>query len=704
MPNIPIYQSQVDPTGGAPLPMATAQDFGAGIGAAMIHAGDEVDKTNTEIAAIKAKQQARTDEDAQADAAVKFAKFQADANQARVAARDTAEPGGAGHTDGVLKTFDAGAADLAGSVTNHKASTWLAEHVAAARGSVQVEESTWEAGARANKLASDVGQATDITANNLFTTPEQTQLTQAITTARTTIAALNVSPELKTKLERDTIDQYGTSYIRGLAQKDPYAARQVLQSGQMNDLIDGKHLPALNENIDSEIKGREAQQRQSEADQRRAEADARREAADQRREVGQRIEDASALLRSGVTIPADRLGALVADAHRVGRDALAINIQTLGIHNLVNTQFAGNSPKALADHVHDLDAKIADAGPNASPMMTAERDASRELLGTMTTELRTDPLGWASRAGTAKVQPIDWSNPTTFQARVPIARNTAAHYGVEPTYLTAEEKAQLSATVATATPDQKMLIARNLNTGFGTDAPQAIKSAGQNGLFTHAAGLAGYGGPYTDIARRIFVGQQLAKDGSKVLPSADKIDALATSTLGRSLAFQGQTRANAIQAADALYIERAARRGLTKDDWDEKLWTQGLNEALGQAGSSGGLYTPGSAGVRGYVRSNKAAVVLPVGMEGGRFDDLLYNMTDHELATASVGGKPPRDIQGRPVDLSTFQGATLFSAGDGKYLVSLDRNGSQFLRGSGRNGYYVLDMKALDKARSATGK
>lgn len=700
MPAIPIYQRQTRPSGAAMLGGADAGAFGAQIGGAVRELGrsiEDVEDHNARVdAAIEAKRQQRADEDAQADAAVRFARMASTVEKSRAQYRLEAPAGAPGHGENVLKNLDEIAGGFSEGITNRKAAQWWQTHLAEFRGKIDVDEAAFEAGARANKLAVDVGATIDLESNNLFTTPDAKQFPVTMKRVLGTIDALALPAEKKEELANAARDQMGLSFVRGLAQKDPYAARALIQSGQLNDIVGKDKLPSLNERIDGEI-------RSVEAEQRRQQAEARREAREARQEVGDRIEDNIAYLESGGQMDAATVQDTIETARRIGRPELARRAERLGVASVVTTQFRGAAPAELQDHIHELDKRINAAGDKASPALLAEREASVKLLGNMQTELGKDPLSWASRAGSAKLDPIDWNNPATMRARVAPATATARRYGTPVQFFTDEEKAALTATLATAKPEQKLAIARTITRGFGASSGEALKTLGLNGTFTHAAGLSSYGGQYSDVARRIFVGQETAKT-SALVPQGDKVNALARAELGRALAYQPQTMTNAVAAANALYVERATRRGIkSREEFDEDLWKQGLNEALGGLGGSGGLYTPGTAGVRGYVRSNKPQVVLPVGMAPARFDDLIYNISAAEVKAAG-GGKAPTDSQGRPLALSTFRGASLFSKGDGKYLVSLDANGTQFLRGAGPNGYYVLDVKALDRMRAAAAR
>lgn len=694
MPAIPIYQSQARPSGAAMLPGADAGAFGAQIGGAVRELGrsiEEVEDHNKRVdAAIEAKRQARADEDAQADAAVRLARVNATVAKATAQARLEAPAGAAGHAEGALKTFDDTVTAESAGITNRKAALWWTTHVADMRSKLDVDENAFEAGARANKLAVDVGATIDLESNTLFTNPDAKAFPVTLKRVLSTIDGLAIPADKKEELASAARDQMGLSFVRGLAQRDPYAARQLIQSGKLNDIVGKDKLPALNERIDGEI-------RSVEAEQRRQQAEARREVREQRQEVGDRIEDNIAYLESGGTMPAAQVADTIQTARSIGRPELARRAERLGVASIVATQFRGAAPTELQDHINDLSRRINAAGDKAPTALLAEREASEKLLGTMSTELKKDPLSWAARAGAAELAPIDWNDPQTMRARVAPAIATARRYGTGVEFFTDEEKAAFGTAIAKANPEQKLAIARNITRAFGAQAGPALKSLGSQS-FQFAGGLAGYGGQHADVARRIFVGQELSQKTS-IIPGGDKLAVLANDTLGRSLAYQPETSRAAIAAANALYVERASRRGIkSREEFDEDLWKQGLSEALGGAGGRGGLYTPGTAGVRGYVRSNKPTVVLPVGMAPDRFDDLIYNITPAEVKAAG-GGKLPADSQGRPISLGTFRGASLFSKGDGKYLVSLDANGTQFLRGAGPNGYYVLDVKALDRLR-----
>lgn len=165
------------------------------------------------------------------------------------------------------------------------------------------------------------------------------------------IEGLPLEEKDKEKLRGEARDTIGLGFVRGLAQKDPYAARALIQSGQLNDIVGKDKLPSLNERIDGEIRGAEAETRRQEAEVRRQQADARREKREEERQIGDRVEDTLGYLAQGGQIAPNELRATIAAAAGIGRPELARRATQLGVQSLVTTKFASAAPSELQDHI-----------------------------------------------------------------------------------------------------------------------------------------------------------------------------------------------------------------------------------------------------------------------------------------------------------------------------------------------------------------
>ena len=67
---------------------------------------------------------------------------------------------------------------------------------------------------------------------------------------------------------------------------------------------------------------------------------------------------------------------------------------------------------------------------NGASSFELERyEAARSLLSGMQTQIKTDPLGWASAQGLTTLPPLDMNDPSSLQARAAVAESVKGLYG-----------------------------------------------------------------------------------------------------------------------------------------------------------------------------------------------------------------------------------------------------------------------------------
>ncbi|RIK92871.1 MAG: hypothetical protein DCC73_11375 [Proteobacteria bacterium] len=673
MARIPIYTQQSVASAGPGLPQAGAAAFGGAIAGALNDVGNEV-------AAYEDRQRRREEEAAVTDVSVKVA--EADAHWPKILREreGAAAPGAPGHTDAIIKDFDAYQAEVLGGIGNMKARAYAQKSLAALRADVVEQAQAFEARQRAAQQVGNFARTVDLNRNTIQDDPAKFGPLYAKSMAM--VAALTLPPDAKAKLAADTQDGLASSAVIGEISRDPDAALDKLKKGEWNQYLTPEAKIKLTNQAEAEIAQRAAL--------------ARRAQAEQRVELGNRLEDFKANLDAGLPVDPEEIGRAAAAARAINRPELARAIDTMGRRNDLTARLNVLPPVELQNQINHLSGTIA-AG-QATAEQLRDRETAEGVLRAMTSALAQDPLSWAAKVGVARAPALDFSDEASFAARVKTGDGVAEYYRTPPVYLTNEEATRLAGQIAVASADGKMDFARRLSAGFGPRAASRVfaQVAPKEPLFAHAGGLAMLGPDQALSARQIFAGEELMKAGTAVVKDGAGLG-------GQALALQPQARGAIVQAAAAIYTAEAARQGLTKDDFDDDLWKQSLNRAAGASVGAdgktrGGFHTPGSAGFAGFGRRNVHPILLPADMTGEEFDDLVYSLTPQKAAAAGPSGKAPIYENGDPVLIDPTRPGYLWDAGDGKYLISTDAAGLD-LWGDGGGGVYVLDVRKLRGAK-----
>ena len=290
-------------------------------------------------------------------------------------------------------------------------------------------------------------------------------------------------------------------------------------------------------------------------------------------------------------------------------------------------------------------------------------NAARAFQQKMEEGLKNDPLAWAQRVGTAKIEPIDTSSPeamkTSLATRAATATSVADRYGVEPAFFTETELPAITRTLSEAPPAQRLDFARTLAQSAGDMALPALgQLAKGNARMAYTGGMAAYGdipGLYA-TALAVEQGADILKEDPKRAPSGTEAQAAFVGHVERLLDRMPAGTAKAVrEAADALYVTMASDPG----KFDPSTYQDAVDRVLGMVDGKGGV-----------AKVNGAATILPPGVSDDEMTDIWPLLGPSDVLT--MGNGLPRDRQGRPIPEAALSDARFEPIGNGAYNVILN--------------------------------
>jgi hypothetical protein len=638
------------------LPRVDANAFGAQVGTGLMRLGQAL--------GARAEEQQRESRNQQRMAQLtRWVELRAETAKDRQDARANVAPDAADHQKKVLERFDARASAFMGGISDPELQAEYQARIAEARADLDLDEGAYVVGVRADKAARDADTAISTAANELYNIGTERGLQQQLTLFDQTFAAIpELNVEQRAKLTGYARNRLTRSYIEGLAERDPYAARDVLRSGKLNAFIDADNMTAIGNRVDAEIRGREAAQKAAAAAARQeARAAATLQLAAAREQRDQEIEWADgivAVAEKNVPIPMQVMKQAAAVYARHGNPGKAISAEVIGTRNAVNLQFGNKNPVLLQREEQRLSAEIAQAGAKADPALIAARDQLRILRKTQRENAATDLLGWEARYG-ATIPDLDGSNPESFAERGRIARDAARRYGVPPQVLTSTEADAYAERLTNGTAQQKLQMARELSL-FGAMASAAAKQvAARDPVAGWAVGLAGQG--RFAAAQDLFAGADVVKGNPKIAPTAN-VDARFADTVGGAFRYMPPAALNTLKAAATnIYAARWGREG--GSEWRPEAFDAGVRMALGGVKGSDGIERGGLGEWRG------SPVALPAGVSQADFERSMALLSTEKLKASGV--LRPVGDRGQDIPAETVRRGELLPVGDGLYYVQL---------------------------------
>ncbi len=598
-------------------------------------------------------------------------------------AQASAQEGAPEFTPGFMKTFDDWLPTVLDEAPTRRARDDFADRMVTLRGKMFSNSTEFEARAgRASRL-SNFTTAMDQYAGSAAI--DSSQVPGLISAANGDLAAAEATwmlPEQVTKFRDIIAPNLAAAGFQGDILKDPESVLETISQSEPGDgslagLLTSVQRTKLQTSARAEIN---------------------------RRGTGLAIEknglklemtDISSILDAGLDVGPERMNAAQGQVDLIGDVAMQVRMRNIQQQAVFTKEFRTWQPDELQGWINDKRASL--SGKSATQADASLLTSAESMLTEMNTQLRNDPLIWASRSGQA-VEPVSFHGEgaiDSMRARREMAAGFAGDYQIEPRYLTNEDERSLISIFSKGTAEEKVLVMSNIVEGFGPESTKVFaRISKDNRVMAHAGGLANMGPLQLKNSVQIINGQESIKAGIDVLPGPTDLNQWTSEYTNGSLSMVPQTLGSVIEAAKAIYTDRAIKSAPEEGDGQRDLWEQSIDAALGgfEIDSTFGSTTYGAIG-----SWNDFGVVLPKDINTSDFISLMNEVTDEDLALASVGGAVPliNDVNRTPLTAEMFRKARLSSVGEGQYLVDLTHVGVDFALGSGPSGKYVFDLNRI---------
>lgn len=390
------------------------------------------------------------------------------------------------------------------------------------------------------------------------------------------------------------------------------------------------------------------------------------------RQVKRQVKDFAEAAKQGIALKDEEMSALKAGVAASGDPELLEGfndaVDTLGTVRQLNMM----QPGQIEAWVDKETARLASEGTELDAREVARLDLARGYLEKTHTALSHDMLGVAAKAGTARVDPLDFANPASLAQRDEAAQHAAEFYGRSPQWFRPEEREALASVSRKGGPEM-IAVAAAITSGMKGNAPAALAE-----ISKEAPALAMIGGLWAatggnappQAALDAAKGLELrAHADYKELATAEQMLAETASVVGQSYANFPGDRAALINTAKAIYEGKAYAAGTRT--FDPSLWQQSVRAALGEREVEGVKYG-------GVVRQSYwpwddyrdgPEIVLPPAVRQDKWREVLDMITPGDLDRAGIDR--PAGADGRPISLSRIQAGVLVQAGNGRYAVAL---------------------------------
>ena len=663
MPQEQIYQPQVAPGGTAGVPMASPQDFGAGVGQGIAELGGALHRH--ELDAYKIERQQRADAQA-ADFNARFAQAREDADKASIDARTNAAPGGAGHAEAMAKWWADRKATLTDGITEDSLRRSATAQIDQFGASFETQAYQFQEGARIGKVSTDTQSAADISAARARRDP--TAYHQELGLAHAAIMSMvGVPADVKDKLLKHYDETSTVGYFEGWIDRDPKQVAAQLDSGAYDTLISAPQAERLRNAAEARIHMNDAAAR----------ADAAHAIAVAREQLGK----TEVQLRSGGGSYDDRL-------------KLAAQFDAMGDYSKAE-EWRGEAVTFKAAtgtgswNLEDQEAKLAelDAKRNSGGLSPTEANFYKGLK-----QQHDGKVERLAKPGGALVDlqysgvrltPLDPNNPASFAKRASdatIAAQRAKRLSVEPLL---PSDIPTYKDLATGTPAQQ-LQAIDMLKHF--DDPRVIAGAARqiakdsDGAFRIAALL------QHDVARDVLIGDETLRQRPQIW-NQNKARKDFDSWYGPAVARVGGGFGNDIfEAAKRFYAQRADDGHGT--DYDPGKFAEAIETVLGRTQQGGAVV----GGVARDVKGN-LITIAPRDMNPNEMLQTFARAAPLDYAHAA-GGHAPRYADGSPMGETFFKTLRPTFLTDGIYGF---RDASGRLVHDDKGGTYAVDIYKLPK-------
>ena len=377
-------------------------------------------------------------------------------------------------------------------------------------------------------------------------------------------------PVARQKLAQDGRIRIDTGYLSGWMRRDPYAAREALDSERFGYLPNRERLV---DEANTLIHVREVQ-----VEKARIEADREQ----------RKVEDT--LLKQvgdGVVVPADQLQQAAAAASARGDTPKAYELKTALVRNNVIRVYGNADPAQITARIGQIEA---DPEWRTKPDMVAAHDELARVQD-------------RQRAAEPNYAPLDFANPQAIAQRVASASDWARSHSGKMVLLSKDQAAELRSVAATG-PNGKAQVAEQLSRFSG---PEALTAAAQvdPGDKTLASAIR----LPASLRTQVFEGEALLSKKVVQLPHQKLSERWGEMGQQALASAPAELQGMALDVASNLYAFRAARKGLGKDEFDQALWDGVVNEAVSISGWGG------------VGRYRGRGLLLPRGMSQPEFEE-----------------------------------------------------------------------------------
>ncbi|MFL6861702.1 MAG: hypothetical protein ACJ8DZ_01735 [Allosphingosinicella sp.] len=676
------YQPQVAPGGTAPLPGASPDAYGAGVGAQLERAGGGLEQAHLEAVRLERERDAERQSTA---AGLALSQLGADMDVADAKARETAPPGAAGHTVALLDAFDKRKAAVLQGIGDEKVRERTELQLGEMRDRLEAGGEEFEAGARVAQTVGDAAQMQDVAANRIRGAAAAGKgvpvLDEEMANLDRTAEGWRLPADKKEALVRAAHAAYAQSFIEGLP---PPEAKSVLDSGKLAAFLKPERVEHLiNRN---------------ETDLHQLEVEARQHLTEEKQDAETFLATISDRVNNGIPVPEEdfaKAGALF-NRPELRLDAKLFDLGKAQVVDRVNRVYRNASPLTIDGRIKEIDVEMTRKGDKVNPNLVIERNRLAELLPARRSEARDDPLGAAARAGVA-LSPIDWSDPASLAARLTQAKVAQGRTGAPLAVLLPEEASALEQRMAAGGAAARIEVMTQLASApaeFGLAAARQV--APGNMHFRVAVALAQLGAGGRAAARDSLLGSD-ALAAHRGIVNEDRARTVFGSLAPAMTGLGPEMQHGLYDAALGLYATRAVRAGLSEwpkreagkaiDDSAERAQFQGaVNIALGAQRRPDGAWQGGIGAWAGH------PTLLPSFATQAEFDAAIGRAGPNDLKRAA-GGVGAVFANGKPPTLREFKALQLEAVGDGLYRVKL--GAGYLVRDDGSGRAFEFDVRRL---------
>jgi hypothetical protein len=667
------YQPQIAPGAPAPLPGASPDAYGAGVGAQLERAGAGLEQAHLEAVRLETQRQKASEA---SDIGVRLARLSVDARtHIEDDLRPAAPPDGSGHAKKVSEYLDQQIGGILGGVRNKD----LQEHFRAVaedyRASVLGEETGWAHGQRVEFRVGNTHDLGRTLAGEEEVRPSE-NVGDRLNLIATTVDAQGLDPNLAHKLTFELQREVANAHLRGASHLNPAGSLALIESGVFNRYLTPEDIAQRREEAGTLIHRQEIAARAAE----------RAAAALREQQTKVNIADA----HDGVVVDPNLLLAQAAAAAADGHLELAREAEVARVKAIVATEHGGDDMEGLQNNRRAIEQK---EGWRSDRSLVAAHEVLGTLIDKMGQRAETDQLGlFIEHGGTQPLPRFDLHDRAAMNAYFAAGDAAAQKYHRPVQYMMADIAAPLRADFQSGGAGDKAEVLATMSQ-YGAGRAKAlvrqIVKPEDRGAYAQLVNLS--------TMRNVTVGHGLTREalsGWEQMAANPKIvadnesqpfHATISQTFGPALEMlDGTSRAAILRVAKGIYADRAIKSGKTA--FDRETWLASYRAALGDAGDgTGGIGTT----------SGGKKFVLPSGATQDDWERVIARADGPAIEAAAFGGRDAPVWDSRQMSYREFKALTPVWLSDGLYMFRSDSGFARSKAHPDRN--FILDVRALGR-------